>query len=94
MTRDNIFFQTYNFIMDNPSKCNHILQISIKHLSEEPLETKPQFLLDIPDNIQSISLVTFKDGKKTGWMPNGIRVSENIGAFTKKIYERPTNCTA
>ena len=94
VSRDNIFYQSYKLIMDNPSECDHILQISIKHLIEEPLETKTQFFLETPNKIKRIDLVTYKNGKFSGWMPNGIRVTENIGAFTKKIYERPTNCTA
>ena len=82
--RENIFYQSYNLVMDNPSECDHILQISIRHLIEEPLKTKQQFFLDTPNNIKRISLVTYKDGKLSGWMPHGIRVTKSIGAFTKK----------
>jgi len=82
--RDNIFYQTYNLILDNPNECDHILQISIKHI-EKPLETNPQFFLDTPNNIKKISLVTYKDGKFSGWMPNGIRVTEYIGIYKKYI---------
>ena len=58
--RENIFYQSYNLVMDNPSECDHILQISIRHLIEEPLKTKQQFFLDTPNNIKRISLVTYK----------------------------------
>ena len=80
---DNVFYQSYKLIMDNPRECDHILQISIQHIIDEPLETNPQSFLDTPNNIKRISLVTYKDGKYSGWMPNGIRVTEYIGVFTK-----------
>ncbi len=80
---DNVFYQSYKLILDNPGKCDHILQISIKHLIEETKETNAKIFLDTPNNIKKISLVTYKEGKLTGWMSNGIRVTEYIGAFTK-----------
>ena len=79
----NVFYESYKLIMDNPGECDHILQISIKHLIEAPEKTNAKFFLDTPNNIKKISLVTYKDNKFTGWMSNGIRVTEYIGAFTK-----------
>ena len=81
--RDNVFYQSYKLIMDNPGKCDHILQISIQHFIEEPAETNAKFFLDNPKNIKKIFLVTYKDSKLSGWMSSGIRVTEYIGAFTK-----------
>ena len=73
---DNVFYQSYKLIVDNPSECEHILQISIAHLIEEPLEINQQIFLDTPKNIKRISLVTYKDGIFNGWMHNGIKVSQ------------------
>ncbi|WP_288261614.1 hypothetical protein [uncultured Prochlorococcus sp.] len=53
----------------------------MERIIEEPLVTNPQFFLDTPNNIKRISLVTYKDGKFSGWIPNGIRVTE----YTKSI---------
>ena len=75
-SRDNIFYQTYKLIMDNPSECDHILQISIEHFIEEPIETNTKFFLNTPKDVEHIVLVTYKDGKFIGWMPMGYKVKE------------------
>ena len=75
-SRDNIFYQTYKLIMDNPSECDHILQISIQHFIEDPIETNTKFFLNTPKDVEHIVLVTYKDGKFTGWMPMGYKVKE------------------
>ena len=75
-SRDNIFYQTYKLIMDNPSECDHILQISIKHFIEDPIAINTKFFLNTPKDVEHIFLVTYKDGKAIGWMPMGYKVKE------------------
>ena len=75
-SRDNIFYQTYKLIMDNPSECDHILQISIQHFIEDPIETNTKFFLNTPKDVEHIVLVTYKDGKFTGSMTMGYKVKE------------------
>jgi len=75
-SRDNIFYQTYKLIMDNPSECDDILQISIEHFIKDPIENNAKIFLDTPEDVEHIVLVTYKDGKFTGWMPMGYKVKE------------------
>ena len=77
-TRDNIFYQSYKLIMDNPGDCDHILQISIQQLIEDPIETNTKFFLNTPKDVEHIVLVTYRDGKFTGWMTMGYKVKEWI----------------
>ena len=62
--------------MDNPSECDHILQISIEHCIEDPIENNAKIFLDTPKDVEHIVLVTYKDGKFNGWMPMGYKVKE------------------
>ena len=69
--------------MDNPNKCDHILQISIRHFIEDPIETNSKIFLNTPKHVKNIKLVNYKDGKFSGWIPNLIRFKEYVKIITK-----------
>ena len=77
-TRGYISYRTYRLILDNPENCVHkddTLQISFEQIA---MGNFKNIYPDEPKFINKISLVTYIDGKVTGWYSNGFRLSEYI----------------
>ena len=76
--RNYVSYKTYRLILDNPDDCVHkndTLQISFQQFSTSKIRKIYQ---EKPKNINTISLVTYKDETKTGWFPNGVKLTEYI----------------
>ena len=76
--RNYVSYKTYRLILDNPDDCVHendTLQISFQQFSTSQIRT---IYPEEPNYINEISLVTYKDETKTGWFPNGFKLTEYI----------------